>query len=174
MSPFFQAVFYALLAAIFAEAVEYTLIYRTSQFKNLKSTIEKLNTKIEKLQSSGSKRKEKQLDHFQTQLTDASRRQAGLQMRSTIVVSVVLIGVFSFLSSKFAGVPVAKLPFVPFLLVSGLSHRGLEGDDMTEASAIFIYALSSIVFKSGLKKLLNFNIYIKGPSLWEQAAAGKL
>lgn len=37
---------------------------------------------------------------------------------------------------SFAGVVVAKLPFVPYSLIQRISHRGLDGDDPTDCSMV--------------------------------------
>lgn len=42
---------------------------------------------------------------------------------------------------SFAGIVVAKLPFVPFPLVQKVSHRLLEGDDPTDCSVVRVYIL---------------------------------
>lgn len=37
---------------------------------------------------------------------------------------------------SFAGIVVAKLPFVPFSLLQNISHRKLEGEDPTDCSVV--------------------------------------
>jgi calcium load-activated calcium channel len=46
------------------------------------------------------------------------------------------------------------MPFVPYKLFTGLTHMGLPGDDMTDASAAFFFASTSPWFRSNLQKLL--------------------
>lgn len=46
--------------------------------------------------------------------------------------------------SRFDGHVVAKLPFQPFSLIQGLSHRNLMGSDVTDCSFIFLYILCTM------------------------------
>ncbi len=50
----------------------------------------------------------------------------------------------SFVSCRFDGHVVAKLPFEPFSLIQGLSHRNLMGTDPTDCSFIFLYILCTM------------------------------
>ena len=45
---------------------------------------------------------------------------------------------------RFDGRVVAKLPFTPFGLLQGISHRNLMGTDMTDCSFIFLYILCTM------------------------------
>ena len=45
------------------------------------------------------------------------------------------------MSSFFEGFVAVKLPFNPFNMFSGMSHRGLKGEDMTQGSLFFVYML---------------------------------
>lgn len=82
------------------------------------------------------------------------------------------------LECRFAGVPVATLPFHPFPFVHKVSHRGLEGDDFSQCSVVcgarhlercplqsrapmqaFIYLLCQVGIRPVVGKLLGW-----GPS----------
>ncbi|CAN0332709.1 unnamed protein product, partial [Ectocarpus sp. 4 AP-2014] len=54
----------------------------------------------------------------------------------------------------FAGIVVAKLPFVPISLVQKISHRALEGEDPTDCSVAFIFALCQAGVKGNIVKLV--------------------
>ena len=45
------------------------------------------------------------------------------------------------INSWFYGKVVAKLPFQPYSIISNLSHRGVEGEDLTQCGMTFIYVL---------------------------------
>lgn len=49
---------------------------------------------------------------------------------------------------------VAKLPFTPFGFLHGLSHRNLPGDDYTDCSMMFMYAMCGMGIRSNVQKLL--------------------
>ena len=61
-------------------------------------------------------------------------------MIGTAVLSVLLMWI---VNSSYSGIVVAKLPFEPWQMVKGMSHRGLDSSssDSTDVSAIFIYIL---------------------------------
>ena len=64
-------------------------------------------------------------------------------------ISMIIIGLFTFFfislfNGLFQGIVVAKIPFVPFKLLRGLSHRGILSNDFTDCSFIFFIFLCSI------------------------------
>ena len=54
---------------------------------------------------------------------------------------------FEIISFRFDGHIVAKLPFEPFGLLQGISHRNLMGSDMTDCSFIFLYILCTMAIR---------------------------
>ena len=80
-----------------------------------------------------------------------------LQFRSSFILAVIMIGLMSYLNSYYAGVVIAKLPFVPFSFIQGLSHRNLEGDDMTDCSMIFLYVIAGMGVRANLKRCSGTN-----------------
>ena len=48
---------------------------------------------------------------------------------------------------SFDGHVVAKLPFEPFSLLQGISHRNLMGNDVTDCSFIFLYILCTMAIR---------------------------
>jgi hypothetical protein len=57
-------------------------------------------------------------------------------------------------SNQLSGIICVKMPFVPNGMVSGMSHRGLNGDDMQLGSLFFVVMLSNMAFRGILPKLL--------------------
>ena len=55
----------------------------------------------------------------------------------------------------------AKLPFQPLGFMQGITHRNLEGTDITDCSMIFVYILSNISIRPIVTKVLGFG----GPRL---------
>ena len=51
---------------------------------------------------------------------------------------------------------VARLPFEPFPLVRGLSHRGLEGGDWYDCSFAFVYALCQMAIRANVTRFFGF------------------
>ncbi|KAK4725507.1 hypothetical protein R3W88_028286 [Solanum pinnatisectum] len=154
----------SICTAIVCEAISYLLIYRTTSYKSLKSTIDKASKKLEIMKTQEpvpsvltKKSKTKKIDRVETSLKESTRDLSLFKFKSGFVVAVVLFMVFGFLNSVFEGKVVAKLPFVPFRLVQKMSHRGLPGDDMTDCSMAFLYFLCSISIRTNLQKFLGFS-----------------
>jgi len=78
-------------------------------------------------------------------------------MKSTMIIALFMIAFMSTLSSAYHGVVVAKLPFVPFSMLQGITHRNLPGDDLTDCSMIFIYLLTSFIMRNNIQKFFGFS-----------------
>ncbi|XP_077230369.1 uncharacterized protein LOC143863548 [Tasmannia lanceolata] len=156
--------------AFLCEGISWILIYRTSSYKSLKSSIDKASKKLETMKttsasssstnpsSTGPKKssKTKKIDRVESSLKESSRDLSLSKFKSGAVVAVVLFVVFGLLNSLFEGKPVAKLPFSPVGFVQKMSHRGLSGDDPTDCSMAFLYFLCSISIRTNLQKFLGF------------------
>mmetsp|Transcript_18797 Transcript_18797/g.13622 ORF Transcript_18797/g.13622 Transcript_18797/m.13622 type:complete len:100 (-) Transcript_18797:33-332(-) len=75
---------------------------------------------------------------------------------SGFMVALFMMHFMSLLSNSFYGVVVAKLPFEPFSMMRGLTHRNILGNDYTDCSMIFIYVLSNVSLRPMIQKLLGF------------------
>lgn len=142
------------------------LIYRKSEYKDLVKEIEATSKKVEALKEdsgavdkkTGKKKKNSSLE---TKLQIMQRDLTFMKMKSTVLVTLFLIVTMSSLGNLFQGIPVARLPFEPFSLLQGVTHRGLVGDDMTECSYLFIYLLASYLYRANIQKIFGF----EGPNL---------
>ena len=65
------------------------------------------------------------------------------------------------ISSYYSGIVVAKLPFEPWNIVKGMSHRGLTGADTHDVSAIFIYILFQMLLRGIPGKIMG----VEGPRM---------
>ena len=74
--------------------------------------------------------------------------------------------VYNQISTIYQGIVVAKLPFTPFKIFHGLTHRHLEGDDFTDCSVSFIYLLCSILFSTNIGRYFQFTPKIILPPKW--------
>lgn len=165
----------SIATAFLCETISWLLIYRTSTYKSLRSSIDKASKKLDSMKSNPSssllssanpnptpvasfskKSKSKKIDRVESSLKESTRDLSLSKFKSGAVVAVVLFVVFGLLSSMFEGRPVAKLPFSPVSLVLKMSHRGLSGGDPTDCSMAFLYFLCSISIRTNLQKLLGF------------------
>ncbi|XP_065857462.1 uncharacterized protein [Euphorbia lathyris] len=148
--------------AVVCEAISWILIYRTSSYKSLKSSIDKASKKLETMKTettkiTNKKSKTKKIDRVESSLKESSRDLSLFKFKSGAVVALVLFIVFGLLNSLFEGKVVAKLPFKPIAIVKKMSHRGLQGDDPTDCSMAFLYFLCSISIRTNLQKFLGFS-----------------
>ncbi|KAF7146710.1 hypothetical protein RHSIM_Rhsim04G0093900 [Rhododendron simsii] len=157
----------SLFTALLCEAISWLLIYRTTSYKSLKSSIDKASKKLETMKTDTptnpsskplpKKSKTKKIDRVESSLKESSRDLSLFKFKSGAVVALVLFVVFGLLNSLFEGKAVAKIPFVPIRLVQKMSHRGLQGEDMTDCSMAFLYFLCSISIRTNLQKFLGFS-----------------
>ncbi|XP_024359345.1 uncharacterized protein [Physcomitrium patens] len=155
----------SVVSAIICEGISWVLIYRTTNYKSLRSTIDRTSKKIETMKSqtpasaiaAAKKSKSKKMDRYELSLKESSRDLSLSKFKSGAVVALVLFVVFGLLSSLFEGKAVAKLPFSPIPLIQKMSHRGLPGDDATDCSMVFLYFLCSVSIRSNLQKFLGFS-----------------
>ncbi|ONK75042.1 uncharacterized protein A4U43_C03F12720 [Asparagus officinalis] len=166
----------SICTAALCELISWLLIYRTSTYKSLRSSIDKASKKLDSMKSSSSSsssqtltqannplplskrsNKSKKIDRVESSLKESTRDLSLSKFKSGAVVAVVLFVVFGLLNSMFEGRAVAKLPFSPVSLVLKMSHRGLPGGDPTDCSMAFLYFLCSISIRTNLQKFLGFS-----------------
>lgn len=156
----FAVVGCSLLATAAAEALNYFMVYRKSDYQNLVSNVKSISKKIEKLQdatlSAGNKNNLKRKAQLEERLKFANTELTMKKFKATVLVGILMIVTITAMNKQFYGLIVAKLPFVPFSLISKLSHRGLEGEDYTDCSALFLYIVSGVVFRTNIQKFFGF------------------
>ena len=79
-----------------------------------------------------------------------------MRYKSQLLVALCFIATMSLVSSIYHARPVARLPFTPFGVVQGVTHRGLVGADPLDCSYAFIYVLSSMCLKQMMARALGF------------------
>lgn len=152
-----EIVLISLATALAGEGISYMLVYREESWKRLVTNIDALAGKIEKKKESvAAKAQQKKLAQMEEQLTSLQQQLTQSKMKSTLVVSLIMMLVFSMLSNIYDGVVVANLPFTPIPLIQGISHRRLSGTDMTEASYSFVYVLSSLAIRQNVTRYFGF------------------
>jgi len=98
----------------------------------------------------------KRIEQEETRLKGAQKDLTQSKSKSMMLVAVLMIGVMTMLNKQFSGVVVAKLPFEPIAFFKSLSHRNIEGDDLSDCSFIFLYILSTMSLRTSIQKLLGF------------------
>eukprot|EP00736_Rhodelphis_marinus_P002999 Rmarinus@m.7220 len=154
-SPAVSIVAVSILGALFTETLSWFLVYRTASYQRMKENVERLAKKVEKQKESGSKRG-KQVDRSEELLRNANQNMTMAKMKCNLVVAATMITIYRTMSSYYDGVPVAHLPFEPFSLIRGISHRGLLGTNFYECAFAGLYVLCSMSIRSNLQKILGF------------------
>jgi len=154
-------IFASLCSALFAEGLSWLLVYRTDNYQAQRAKIERVTNKLQRKKSKPipldkKKRADKRIAQYEQMLSDTNKDMTFSKMQSMVVVGITLVSLFGILSGHFSGRVVARLPFEPISIVRTLSHRGLDGGDVTECSFMLIYILCSISFRSNIQKLLGF------------------
>ena len=149
----------AIFTNLFAEFLTWMFIYRTKKYKERKKQMDILSKKLE-INKESIKAKSKQLDKKIKQ-QENELKYMGYEMMKIKFISMIIIGLFTFFfislfNGLFQGIVVAKIPFVPFKLLRGLSHRGILSNDFTDCSFIFLYVLCNISFRPIIQKMLGF------------------
>jgi len=157
----FIIIFISLSSAIVGEAISWFLIYRTEDYKSLKSSIEKLSKQLDKKKDtitniSKQKVKDKKVAQLDERLRSKNKDMAMVKFKSMFFVALTLLSVFAFLNNMFDGQVVAKLPFTPFPLIRGMTHRNLPGSDFTDCSMVFVYVLCSLSIRSNVQRFFGF------------------
>ncbi|CAH8682331.1 unnamed protein product [Schistosoma rodhaini] len=135
-------------------------VYRTEKYQKLKAEVDKQSKRLEKqrdvtesaIDRTAKKRLEKQEERFK----NINRELSMVKMKSMFAVGLIFTSLFNVFSSMFDGRVVAKLPFVPFSWIQGLSHRNLPGSDFTDASFVFVYILCTMSIRQNVQKILGF------------------
>ncbi|VDM52612.1 unnamed protein product [Angiostrongylus costaricensis] len=98
---------------VLGEGLTYVLVYRSEQYKRLKSEME---------------RKTKRLEKKKQEVGDAAtnRDMSMFKMKSMFAIGLAFTALLSTFNSIFDGRVVARLPFVPIGFLQGLSHRNLN------------------------------------------------
>ena len=79
--------------------------------------------------------------------------------RGMLMVGLFMIIGMGTLNSWFYGSVAARLPFTPWNMFTGMTHYGIENQDMTLCSITFIFVLTNVSLGAYLKKMLS----LEGP-----------
>ena len=96
----------------------------------MKKDIDNVSQKITKqkqiyVSQSQSKTYEKKLNTIESQFKNLNQEMTSYRMKSTLLIGLFMIIALSSFGTIFQGIVVAKLPFQPFFLIQGITHRGL-------------------------------------------------
>jgi calcium load-activated calcium channel len=99
---------------------------------------------------------ERNIIRLEQEVKEATAAMNGMKTRATIATSIGFFMLYRNVSSSYTGVVVAQLPFLPFEILSTLTHRGLESENVRDCGFSFIYTLTTMAFKQNVPKLMGF------------------
>ncbi|XP_003387319.1 PREDICTED: calcium load-activated calcium channel-like [Amphimedon queenslandica] len=156
--------FISLCTALLSEGLSYVLLYRTEGYKRLKDVVEKQSRKLERKKetvgegSVSGTQKRKKLEKQEEQLKNYNKDLSMVKMKSMVLIGLTFTALLGMFNTIFDGRVVAKLPFTPFGILQGISHRNLMGTDMTDCSFIFLYILCTMSIRENLQKLMGVGV----------------
>ncbi|KAJ1680053.1 hypothetical protein EV182_000783 [Spiromyces aspiralis] len=144
-----------------SEAVLYHFVYSTDKYKTLKDRVKRKEEELKQRQQvvgGNPTKRQQRIKVIEDQLNQARREAQALQFKSSLFAACVQMLMIYIISQIYTGIPVARLPFTPISFFQGITHRGLEGTDYTECSAVFLFIMTSLMTRSLLDKALNLSI----------------
>jgi hypothetical protein len=142
--------------------LSWLLLFKSEAFRQQSSSLEKKNRTLEDFKSKEAeehdKAIEKKIKRLEDEIQNLTKDLSMKNMRYQIVSGLLLLVLNRLLKSPFDGVVVAKIPFQPFGLVGGLTHRGIESEDLTDANFQFVYWLGSLLFRDILNRAFGFQM----------------
>ena len=150
--------------------VDHLLIYRREDYQRLHAYFLRASMRLEHKKREGTaveakekkddRKKDKDKDKDKKKLAmlerefEASRRDMLAFRRVPMLLSTfVNMAIFFSLKSSHEETIVARLPFTPFALLTGLTHRNLPGTDLRDCGVILIFALCSMAIKPNAQRL---------------------
>jgi calcium load-activated calcium channel len=128
----------SLVTSLVSEALTYYFVYRKPHYQNLRTKIELAYYEVDDLKRSGGD--EKKCKRIEREMKSDNTKLMGMRMYSMMFLGVSSFIMYQAMRKTYAGLIVAKLPFVPFDMLTKLSHSGIEGTDMTDCSFVSVIA----------------------------------
>ena len=154
----------AVVSAIICELIGWLFVYRKPDYERRNDNFKKASKRLEKkkeeslslpsISGKGGKGKDKKLIQLEREFEVANRDLMQTKSRTGMLTAFVHMATFFYLKSSYDGIVLARLPFEPFALVYGMSHRNIPGTDPRDCGMIFIYALCSMCIKPNLQRAL--------------------
>lgn len=111
---------------------------------------------------------EKKIAAVEGQLKALSQQMTFSSFKSHAVVGILMIVVINMIGSYFQGQVVAMLPFEPFSLIRGITHRNISGENFHEAAYLLPYILTAFIWRTNIKKVFGKNGIMQDFSLPSQ------
>ena len=141
--------FYAVICSLIYEFVTKYFVTSNSQYISFNEAIKKTDEKMKKLSFYDKKREKLEKDK-----KDYQQKIAFIKFKPMIINLVVLVASSILVNQLFTPIKVATLPFEPWKIIKGITHRNLPGDNMTDCSLFFFYILVRMTVKPIIAKIM--------------------
>lgn len=152
-----QVILLSLLSSALFEAILWLLFYRDSAYMRQLEQLERAGKRLEAAQEDlaldpNNPAKKKVQQRLDKEVKGYLAAMYGTKIKIGLLTGASMIGGMWLIMRRFKGAVVAKMPFVPPGFFSNLTHMGLPGDDLTDVSAAFFYAVATPWFRSNIVK----------------------
>jgi uncharacterized membrane protein (DUF106 family) len=144
----------ALAVILGCELIMYALVYRGEDYRDMKGQIDREQRKVEKEKAKHGP--EKQISKIEGRLNQMNAELMRVKLKGFLLTAVVSLGTIKLMGSFYNETLVAVLPFEPFSFIKNLTHSGLTDPKPRDCGYLFIYILSSVIFRSVVQHLLDF------------------
>ena len=152
-----------LCSSLLMEALGWALLWRPDSYKKMIQEAESIYKKLEPAMRYRGEASEKEKDSkkkttskVDTGFLKVSQQMMRIRLFSAALSIVPLFVMYRLVSSRYKGKVAATLPFTPIPLFYGMTHSGIEGDDYTQGSAMFIYYLAGMGVKGNISRFFGF------------------
>lgn len=156
---------YPLLLSLLSNAISifinWFFLFRDPKFVAANEQIESKQNQIKELEASDdaenikTKRKVKRM---RDEITALQKEISGKSLKSNLISTLSSVILSRIGKSYFENTVCARIPFTPFGVITRISHRGIENEDLRDANFNFVFWLGSLSFRDIMNKLLGFEI----------------
>eukprot|EP00386_Alphamonas_edax_P012855 GDKI01039883.1.p2 GENE.GDKI01039883.1~~GDKI01039883.1.p2 ORF type:complete len:187 (-),score=82.64 GDKI01039883.1:54-614(-) len=155
----FYIIAFAIAVSVLNEAISWYLVLRTPNYKRLKADVDRRAKKVHALKEElvplvEKKKHEKKVKSEEDMLKQVQQEMQMMNMKAGVATLVIMLAGFSTFSSMFDGRVSLRLPFEPFGFFRNITHRGIPGEDYTEAGFTLVYALAAYAVRSNMQRIL--------------------
>lgn len=150
----------SLFSAICGTFINWLFVLRTSSFQNNKVALEKCQKQLDELNTKDdddktiAKRKKRLMNDVKVYTQNIS----SISMKGNLVSAIFFIIFNRLAKSTFNGLVCIRIPFHPWGLVAGISHAGIENEDLQDGGYNFIYWLGTMFFRDVITKIFGIEM----------------
>ncbi|KAI8867742.1 hypothetical protein GQ42DRAFT_52131 [Ramicandelaber brevisporus] len=176
IAGFLGALLFSFAMAALSELASYRYVYSKYDYVALRESLHRTEDKLLQEQTAPTvtnpQRHQRRIAELEKQIKNITNQATQKAMWTNMLLAATQIYGWYWVSnsSPWVGQSVGKLPFEPFVTFHGITHRGLEGEDFTEMSAVFVFMLGGMVFRPLIQAIGGYQIKTKGGGILDMYA----